>query len=154
MAADVPQVTCKALSLAYWRTTGEASSIGVPLRFLSTKKIKGTMTIEELKDIPFHFVAHMALESEHMMSYETEDGRLGFCDHTPKRKNGDFGRTYRHYRIEGKVYKTKEKFLEALKDYNPNILPINHRSYQNTVARMKHEQEAKPKATVVDMPKR
>jgi hypothetical protein len=33
-AADVPQVvTCKALSLAYWRITGEASSIGVPLRF-------------------------------------------------------------------------------------------------------------------------
>ena len=26
-------VTCKALSLACWRTTGEASSIGVPLRF-------------------------------------------------------------------------------------------------------------------------
>ena len=112
------------------------------------------MTIEELKDIPFHFVAHMALESEHTMSYETEDGRLGFCDHTPKRKNGDFGRTYRHYRIENKVYKTKEKFLEALKDYNPNVLPINHRPYQNTVAHMKHEQEAKPKATVVDMPKR
>ena len=36
-------VTCKALSLAYWRITGEASSIGVPLRFLSTKKIKETM---------------------------------------------------------------------------------------------------------------
>jgi hypothetical protein len=31
------------LSLACWRITGEASSIGVPLRFLSTKKIKGTM---------------------------------------------------------------------------------------------------------------
>ena len=26
-------VTCKAPSLAYWRTTGEASYIGVPLRF-------------------------------------------------------------------------------------------------------------------------
>jgi hypothetical protein len=26
-------VTCKALSLACWRITGEASSIGVPLRF-------------------------------------------------------------------------------------------------------------------------
>jgi len=62
------------------------------------------MTIDELKDIPFHFVAHMAMEHEHTMSYETEDGRLGFCDYTPKRKNGDFGRTYRHYRIEGKVY--------------------------------------------------
>lgn len=112
------------------------------------------MTIEELKDIPFHFVAHMALETEHMITYETEDGRLGFCDHTVKRKNGDFGRTYRHYRIEGKVYKSKDKFLEALKDYNPNVLPINYRPYQNPVARMKHEQEAKPKAIVVDMPKR
>ena len=42
-------VTCKALSLACWRTTGEASSIGVPLRFLSTKKIKGTMNREDLE---------------------------------------------------------------------------------------------------------
>ena len=31
-------VTCKALSLAYWRTTGEASSIGVPLFLLTTFK--------------------------------------------------------------------------------------------------------------------
>ena len=112
------------------------------------------MTIEELKDMPFYFVAHMGLESEHMMTYKTEDGRLGFCDHTPKRKNGDFGRTYRHYRIDGKVYKTKDEFLEALKDYSPNVLPINYRPYQNTVARMKHEHEAKPLAIVVDMPKR
>jgi hypothetical protein len=43
-------VTCKALSLAYWRITGEASSIGVPLRFLSTKKIKGTMKYEEIEN--------------------------------------------------------------------------------------------------------
>ena len=112
------------------------------------------MKADELKAIPFHFVCSAAWETEHTMTYESEDGRLGFCDHTPKRKNGDFGRTYRHYRIENKVYKTKEKFLEALKDYNPNVLPINHRPYQNTVARMKNEQEAKPKATVVDMPKR
>ena len=68
--------------------------------------------------MPFHFVAHMAMEHENTMSYETEDERLGFCDHTPKRKNVDFGRTYRHYRIEGKVYKTKAKFLEAIKDFN------------------------------------
>ena len=106
------------------------------------------MTIDELKAIPFHFVCSAAWEYEHTLTYESEDGRL------PKRKNGDFGKGYRHWHIDGKVYKTKEKFLEALKDYNPNVLPISHRPYQNTVARMKHEQEAKPKATVVDMPKR
>jgi hypothetical protein len=109
------------------------------------------MTIDELKAIPFYFVASAAWENEHTISYESEDGRLGYCDHTPKRKNGEFGKGYRHWKIDGKVYKTMEKFLEALKDYNPNVLPINRRPYQNPVARMKHEQDAKPKAQVVDM---
>ena len=112
------------------------------------------MTIDELKAIPFHFVCSAAWEHEHTLTYESEDGRLGFCDHTPKRKNGDFGKTYRHWHIDGKVYKKKEKFISALADFNPNVRPINHRPYQNTVARMKHELEAKPKTTVVDMPKR
>jgi hypothetical protein len=70
------------------------------------------------------------------------------------KRNGDFGKCYRHWHIDGKMYKTKEKFIAALADFNPNVLPINHRPYQNTVARMKHEQEARPKATFVDMPKR
>ena len=77
------------------------------------------MTDEQLQKIPFHCVAHMSMEHEHTLTYASEDGRLGFCDHTPKRKNGDFGRTYRHYRIDNKVYKTKDKFIEALKDFNP-----------------------------------
>ena len=112
------------------------------------------MTIDELKAIPFHFVCSAAWEDEHTLTYESEDGRLGYCDHTPKRKNGDFGKTRRHWHIDGKVYKTKEKFIAALADFNPNVLSINHRPYQNTVARMKHERDAKPSATVVDMPKR
>lgn len=112
------------------------------------------MTIDELKAIPFHFVCSVAWEHVHTLTYESEDGRLGYCDHTPKRKNGDFGKTYRHWRIDGKVYKTKEKFIAALADFNSNVLPINHRPYQNPVARMKHEQEVKPKATVMDMLKR
>lgn len=29
--------------------------------------------------------------------------------------------------INGKVYKKKEKFIEALADFNPNVLPINYR---------------------------
>ena len=75
------------------------------------------MTEDELKQIPFHFVCHMAMEKEHTLTYASEDGRLGICDHTPVRKNGDFGRAYRHWRIDGKVYKTREKFIEALKDF-------------------------------------
>lgn len=109
------------------------------------------MTIEELKRIPFHFVCSMALENEHTLTYESEDGRLGYCNHTPKRKNGDFDKSYRHWHIDGKVYKKKEKFIAALTDFNPNVLPINRRPYQNVVARMKHEQEAKPSAEIVDM---
>lgn len=77
------------------------------------------MTPEELAKIPFHFVCHMAMEHEHTLTYASEDNRLGWCDHTPKKKNGDFGRSYRHWRIDGKVYKTKEKFIEALRDFEP-----------------------------------
>ncbi|MBR1526571.1 MAG: hypothetical protein IJ640_07925 [Prevotella sp.] len=109
------------------------------------------MTEEELKAIPFHFVAHLSMEHEHTLSYESDDGRLGFCDHTPRRKNGDFGRSHRYWRIEGKVYKTKEKFLAALADYNPNVVSINRQPYQNVVARMKHEIEAQPPATIKEI---
>lgn len=112
------------------------------------------MTQEELQKIPFHFVSSLSMEDEHMLTYESEDGRLGYCDHTPKRKNGDFGRTYRHWRIGNKVYKKKEKFIEALRNFNPAVVNINDKPYQNPVARMKREQEANPSATVVDMPKR
>ena len=39
-------------------------------------------------------------------------------------KNGEpHGRSYRHYWLNGKVYKSKKKFLEAIKDYNP--LPLH-----------------------------
>lgn len=82
------------------------------------------MTEEELSKVPFHFVASLSLENEHTLSYASEDNRLGICDHTPKRKDGTFGRTYRHYRIDKKVFKKKEKFLEALKDFSPKVVLI------------------------------
>ena len=111
------------------------------------------MTLEELNKIPFYFVCSLAMENEHTLTYESEDGRLGLCVHTSRLKNGDFGRSYRHWQIEGKVYRTKEKFVEALKDYNPNIVSINHRPYQNTAAREKHKKEAIPPATIIDINK-
>ena len=111
------------------------------------------MTIKELEKVPFHFVCSAAWEHEHTLTYESEDGRLGYCEHTPKRKNGDFGRSYRHWHIDGKVYKTKEKFIAALAGFNPAVVHINRRPYQNVVARMKHEQGARPKADIIEMKK-
>ena len=67
------------------------------------------MTEEELSKIPFKFVGHMSMEDEHTIAYQSENGRLGFCDHTPYKDGHPHGRSYRHYRIDGKVYKTKKK---------------------------------------------
>ena len=80
------------------------------------------MTIEELEKVKFHFVAHMSMEDEHTTTYASEDNRLGICDHVPRDEYGMVkkgGRAVRHFMIDGKVYKSKKKFLEAIKDYNP-----------------------------------
>lgn len=73
------------------------------------------MTEQELSKVPFHLVGHAAWEHEHTLTYSSKDGRLGFCVHTPKGR----GKPYRHWRIDNKIFKSKEKFLEALKDFNP-----------------------------------
>ena len=75
-----------------------------------------TMTIEELEKVPFHFVAHMSMEDMHTTTYESDDGQFGFCDHVPFKNGEPHGRAFRHYRIGLKVYKSKAKFIEALKD--------------------------------------
>ena len=82
------------------------------------------MTEEELKKVKFRCVGTMAFEDEHTIAYVSENGRLGFCDHTPYKDGCPHGRSYRHWRIDGKVYKTKKKFLEALKDYSEKVIPI------------------------------
>ena len=84
------------------------------------------MTEQELLQIPFKCIGHLAMEHEHCMTYISEDGRLGFCDHTRVLEHGRFGRPRRHYRIDNKIYKSKKKFLDALKDFNPEhkIVPL------------------------------
>ena len=82
------------------------------------------MTTEEFAKVKFHLVAHLSMEDEHTTTYDSEDGRLGFCDHVAYKDGEPKGRAYRHYRIDNKVYKTKEKFLEALKDFEPNVVEM------------------------------
>lgn len=78
------------------------------------------MTEDELSRIPFRCTCCTAWSDEHTMTYSSPDNDLGFCVHTPKNEDGSFSkRTYTHYRIGERIYKTRKRFLEALKDYNP-----------------------------------
>ena len=77
------------------------------------------MTIEELEKVKFKSHSHMSMEDEHPTTYFSEDGKIGFCNHVPFKNGEPHGRAYRHYWLNGKVYKSKKKFLEAIKDYNP-----------------------------------
>lgn len=74
------------------------------------------MTESDLAKIKFKFVMSMSGVYEHMVSYESVDHipTIGICIHTPVRKDGAFGREYRHYLFNGKTYTTKKKFLEAM----------------------------------------
>lgn len=74
------------------------------------------MTEKELEKVKFKFVTHLSLEGEHSTTFESEDHRLGFCDHVPYKDGMPKGRAYRHWRIGNKVFTNYQKFLEALKD--------------------------------------
>lgn len=75
------------------------------------------MTLEELTRIPFHFECHLNMEDEHCTTYANDDGRIKICDHVPYKDGEPKGRTYRHYMLDGKVFKKWDKFIEALKDF-------------------------------------
>lgn len=92
------------------------------------------MTIEELNKIPFHFVSHLSMEDEHCATYISEDNRFGFCDHVPfKDGHPDKSRkAYRNYMILGKIYETKEEFLDALKNIGCSMEVIKGGKYEET----------------------
>lgn len=75
------------------------------------------MTLEELKKIPLHFECHLSMEEEHCTTYASEDGRIKICDHVPYKDGEPKGKSYRHYKLDGKVYKSWEKFVEALAEF-------------------------------------
>jgi hypothetical protein len=81
------------------------------------------MTLEEFEKLKFHFVYHMNYANVHTTEYADESGRLGYMTHTRVKSNFETGRTYTHYIIDNKVYKNKEKFVEALAEFNFNEIP-------------------------------
>lgn len=74
------------------------------------------MTAEQLSKIPFRMVAHLSMEHEHCATFLNADYNMGYCVHTKRKDDGTFGRSYTHYQYNGEVYKTKAKFLEAIKN--------------------------------------
>lgn len=75
------------------------------------------MTHEELYKLPFRWVSHISLATEHSIAYKTETpkGDIVICTCTRKLKNGEYGKVKRTYIFRDKEYKTID---ELLKDYN------------------------------------
>ena len=78
------------------------------------------MTEQELEQIPFRMISHLAMEKEHCIVYESKNPlyNIRMCKHTRIRKNGYFGKSYVHYAFNGKVYKTKQELLDAINNMN------------------------------------
>ena len=74
------------------------------------------MTEQELSQIPFRMVSHLAMETEHICVYKSQNPlyKILIYKNTKRKKNGEFGKSYTHYVLNGKEYKTKQELLEAI----------------------------------------
>ena len=72
------------------------------------------MTEEEFYKLDWRKRCHLNMAKECSTTWQTEDGRFAICDHTIRKGEFEYGRTYRHYMIDGNVYKSRKKFLVAL----------------------------------------
>ena len=74
------------------------------------------MTEQELSQIPFRMVSHLAMETEHICVYESQNPlyKILIYKNTERKKNGEFGKSCTHYVLNGKEYETKQELLEAI----------------------------------------
>lgn len=72
------------------------------------------MTTKEINNIPFCFSSHLNMEHEHCTTFNAEykGHKFGMCRHSPYKNGVPKGKPYVHYMVDGKVFKTKEKFLQ------------------------------------------
>ena len=78
------------------------------------------MTEQELSQISFRMVSHLAMGTEHICVYKSQNPLYNILiyKNTEKKKNGKFGKSCTHYVLNGKVYKTRQKLLEAINNMN------------------------------------
>ena len=78
------------------------------------------MTEQELLQIPFRMISHLAMEKEHCTVYESKNPlyKIKMCKHTKIKKNGEFGKSYTHYVLNGKEYNTRQELLDAINNTN------------------------------------
>lgn len=71
----------------------------------------------ELKDVLFTFYAHMSMADEHTTTYVSVncEPRIGICTHTPYVDGQPKGRSFTHYRVNGKTFKTKKSLEDYIK---------------------------------------
>lgn len=80
------------------------------------------MTEEEVNKLKFRWKSHMTLEDCYSTIYECDSeplkGRLFVNKMQNRDKNTGFARqgTMVHYSLDGKLYRSKKKFLEAIKN--------------------------------------
>lgn len=79
------------------------------------------MTKDELQKIPFRMVAHLNMEHEHCCSYKAVHPflpslNLGMCVHQPYKNGEPKGKSYTHYKLNGEVYKSIDKFIKAINE--------------------------------------
>lgn len=74
------------------------------------------MTIKEFETIPFKSVAHTSFDDEYCSTYYNETYDIGICHHTRRDVYGyATGKGFTHYKVHGRVYKSKRKLAEILR---------------------------------------
>lgn len=74
------------------------------------------MTEQDFAKIKFRIVSHVSMKQQHSCICESinHEPRIALYVRTRINDDGNFGRTITHYIFNGKTYKSKKKFLEAI----------------------------------------
>lgn len=72
------------------------------------------MKRSEINSLEFRTISHMSMENMHCTLYEAESGghKFRMCKHIACRYGFPAGKSYTHYMVDGKAFKSLDKFYE------------------------------------------